>query len=133
MIENVAPRSQDGVVAMRLILAMLSPLECEIIRSACDGQSDIELVAEVSRHEQLSEAIRRTHADVVILGLSRLGPASEVPLLLIEYPCLKLVTIDSDRVEARLYQLSLQQTTMLDFTPKDLLRVLRSSFSTEPD
>ncbi len=112
---------------------MLSPLECEIIRSACDGQSDMTLVAEVSRREQLTEAIRSGRADVAIVGLSPGEPASEVLLLLNEYPSLKLVILSSDRDEARLYQLSLQQTTMLDFTPKDLLRVLRSAFSTEPD
>ena len=112
---------------IRLVLASMPPLLREIVRETLAGQHDIEILAEVSRPDDILPAVRRTGASVAVLGTSLGDATSLVRELLTSHPWLHVVTLTSDARTAVVHSLQPRVSAIADISPQALVDAIRAA------
>lgn len=88
----------------RILLVDGSPFLRDILRRVLEKTTRCSIVGEIEFSENLSDMIRETHANLIIISLP---PGSKLPrhfrtLMLTEFPSIRVLGISSDGSEVRL-------------------------------
>lgn len=102
----------------------------EIVETVIAAQPDLEIAGTVDHRDQLPEAVSRTGAEVVIVGLARGETAEGYDTLLFAHPQVKLFAVAADGRRAFLYELRPQSVPLGDVSPEELVAAIRSAAHT---
>jgi DNA-binding NarL/FixJ family response regulator len=114
-----------------VLLAMLPPM----VRAALEGvfadQADIRVVGDVSDPTEVLLAVRRTGADVVILGMQDTKLPGIASHLLDQYPHLKILAVSSEHRQVFLYELRRQLVSLGEMDAHGLVQAIRTAMRSE--
>jgi DNA-binding NarL/FixJ family response regulator len=89
---------------IRVLIANQPRLMRELIMTTISDQRDIELVGEVSKSEDLTEAVAQTRPDVLIIAMDeREKYRVQCGFLLGRYPEMKILALAPDQNRAQFY------------------------------
>ncbi len=115
----------------RILLVALSGVLREIIASLVAGVADMELVGYVARAADVSAAVDRTGADVVVLGLGDSQLPEDSVRIFDQYPRIKVMGIAADGRRAFLYELRPHRTALGEVSPQRLLEAIRTAVQSQ--
>lgn len=88
---------------IRVLVANQPRLMRELIMATIADQSDIELVGEVGRQQDLTDAVAQARPDVLILGMDDQENRAQCGFLLGRYPEMKIIALAADQNRALFY------------------------------
>lgn len=112
----------------RVVIVDLPRVLREIIREILT-QPGIEVVGETIGDVNLSELVRATRADVIVMGLSDTRLPRNGRRLLVQHPRLRLVGVAADGRATVMYELLARRRSLGELSPHALLNVVRVSGS----
>ncbi len=115
---------------IRILLAELPRMLQEIVQTVVAAQPDLEIAGTVDHRDLLPEAVSRTGAEVVIVGLTRGETAEGYDTLLFAHPQVKLFAVAADGRRAFLYELRPRSVPLGDVSPEELVAAIRSAAHT---
>jgi DNA-binding NarL/FixJ family response regulator len=117
------------VERIRILLGAMPRLLHDILCSAMAGESDLAVVGQLAEGDALLDAVRRTHPEVVVLGLEGDRPPI-LGELLGANPHVKVLTVSADGRLAAVHGMRRHVDHLGDASPGELLRAIRASVST---
>lgn len=112
---------------IRVLIANQPRLMGELISTTIADQPDIEVVGEVSKHEDLIEAVAQARPDVLIVPLdNRDKYRVQCGFLLGRYPEMKILALAPDQNRALVYWASLDiRSKVLESSEAGILEAMR--------
>ena len=119
-----------GMRRIHVLLVQVPGVLCGIIRDIVLSEPDMEVVGELSAHDDLMSAIARTEADFVIWGLEPTAPGpdsvpDECRAVLDACPQVKVLAVEADGRAGSLYELSPWRRELGELAPARIIEVLR--------
>lgn len=103
----------------------------EIVTTTLGAQPDMHVVATVEAEDTLADAVVRTQADVVVVGLAPNASPTTYDDLLYQHPRLRVLMVTDDGRGALLSALRPQQVAIDDVSPAGLVEAIRASANAE--
>lgn len=110
---------------VRILLAGMSRMLTDIVRTIIVSQDDFELAGEVVGNADVAHAADDAAADVVILGLTVRGGATSCVDVLYTRPCIKVVTIEPGGRRAMFHELQSSVVSLGEISPETLIAAVR--------
>lgn len=112
---------------IRVLIANQPRLMRELICGTIADQTDIELVGEVGREQDLADAVAGTRPDVLIIAMDdRNRYHAQCGFLLGRYPEMRIVALESEKNRALLYWAVLDVRSMpLESSEEGILHAVR--------
>jgi hypothetical protein len=98
----------------------------EIVRSAIDDETDLEIVDEARGLEDLAEHVRRTRPDVILVAAKDGSLPSECVRVMYEPPLPRTLSLSPDGRQTSVYRLVPQRGVIGEVTPEGLVEALRA-------
>ena len=112
------------------MLAAVPPLLGDIVRETLAAHRDVALTADVAARDEISPAVRRTDADVAILGVAPHDWNSLDDLLrelFAEQPRLAVIALANDGRNGCVYQMQPRTVALDDISPQSLVETIRAT------
>lgn len=122
-----ADREEPLIEKFRILLVDVSRLTGELVERAVAHADDMGVVGHASSLDALREAARKTHADVVIVGLRNHELPQPAVDLLLERPRIKVLAIQELDGRARLYELRPDRVEIGEVSPDDVVHTIRAA------
>jgi DNA-binding NarL/FixJ family response regulator len=119
-------------VAIRILLARMPRMVCDILREVLDAQPDMRVVAELGNGQVLSERVAAERPDVVIVGLERDEPPAICGELLSDHPRVRIVAVEESGRRASLYELRPTCTVLHELSGDELVASIRRAVQPMP-
>jgi DNA-binding NarL/FixJ family response regulator len=131
-------RFEEAVIEqIRIVLADLPALAADLVERVVDTQADMAVVARLDGAPDLPDLARAGEPDVVMIGLADSPALPEACLpMFAANGALTVLGLQHDGAVAHLYRLRLEHHELGEFSPQELVtlirRAARRSPSTEP-
>jgi DNA-binding NarL/FixJ family response regulator len=110
---------------IRVFLAGMPPLLHDIVRDALMGQTDMQLVGDLSAGDGVVHALENREIDVVIVGARQPEDSAVANELFASSPRSKVLVIAKSGRTAVMYQLRPRKRHLGDVSPQSLLEAIR--------
>jgi hypothetical protein len=122
----------DGPQRIRVLLANVSGLVAEIIRSHVADQPEIDLLGVVQGQVETLLAAQ-DQVDVLVLGAAEVSPPPGLTShLLSEHPALRIIVISLNGDRGELYWLGLRRRKLPNLTARSLPGLIRRAYALNP-
>lgn len=111
----------------RILLAGMPRLMSDIVAFGLAAHPDVEIVGVLDSVDALGATAHEARPDVLVLGTDGTALPAECGPVLAERPELRIVGIETDRVEAGLYELRPRRTALGVLTPDELAATIRAA------
>jgi len=104
---------------IRLLMAAMPPIQCDIVRALVAGDPRVDILAESLPETDLATAVKVLHADVV---MTRAWSDPAAPEALLRHnPGLRVLTLTDGGRVGYLDRLVVQRTVLTDVSPEELI------------
>jgi two-component system response regulator DesR len=127
---SVDAHPEAPLAPIRVVLGTMPPLLGDIVRETLAAHGDVEVLADVDTRDEIRPAVRRTDADVAVLGISsrdRTGLNGLLRELLADHPRLTVIALASDGRNGYVYQLQPSSVAIADVSPQSLVETIRAT------
>jgi chemotaxis response regulator CheB len=121
----------DGADNIRVLLAEIPSMMCDIVREAVAHEPDMVVVGEGADRDGVLGALAAQRADVVIIGTSDPEQAALPFKLLERSPGVKILMLAMNGRRAMMYELRSHQTPLADVSPRRLVDAIRSGSTSD--
>jgi DNA-binding NarL/FixJ family response regulator len=116
---------------IRVVLGTMPVLLRDIVRETVAAQTDdVEILAEVATRGEIATAVRRTEADVAVVGVEHLDwndLRDFLHSLLAEHPRLSVIALANDGRDGWIYRLRPSSAAIHDVSPAALVQAIRAT------
>ena len=109
-----------------MLLVGMSVILRELIGEILGSAPGVEIVGEVPGDQHAPAGVRRTHADVVVLGVDESGAPEAVSDLLAAHPHLLVIGISPDGRHGSLHELRPYDVPLGELSPELLVETVRA-------
>jgi DNA-binding NarL/FixJ family response regulator len=113
------------VECVRVLLVGMTVILRELIAEILGSAPGVEIVGEVPGGERAPAGVRRTRADVVVLGVDETGGPEVVSELLAAHPHLLVIGISPDGRQGSLHELRPHDVPLGELSPEQLVAAVR--------
>ncbi len=121
--------TRSQVAPIRVVLATMPALLGDIVRDTlAANHDDVAILAEVETRGEIASAVRRTDADVAVLGVASQDDLSDfLGSLLADHPRLAVIALASDGRNGCVYRLKPISSAIEDVSPASLMQAIRAT------